>query len=57
MDVYSSNSVTKYINFYKIIKAKYAKYPLQFSTQTEKINQERIGGVFLISIQKKSFYY
>ena len=30
---------------------------LQFSTQTKKINQEGIGGVFLISIQKKTFYY
>ena len=26
---------------------------MQFSTQTEKINQERLGEVFLISIQKK----
>ena len=26
---------------------------MQFSIQTEKINQERISGVFLISIQKK----
>ena len=30
MGVYSSNSITKYINFYKIIKAKNAKYSLQF---------------------------
>ena len=26
---------------------------MQFSIQTEKINQERISGVFLISVQKK----
>ena len=30
MDVYSSNSITKYINFSKILKAKNAKYSLQF---------------------------
>ena len=57
MGVHSSSSITKYINFYEIIKAKNVKYPFQFSTQTEKINQERIGGVFLISIQKETFYY
>ena len=38
MDVYSSNSITKYTNFYEIIKEK-----------KQKINHECIGGVFLIS--------
>ena len=36
MGMYSSNSVTKYINFYKIIKAKNAKYPFAiFNTGRE----------------------
>ena len=53
MGVYSSESITKYINFYEIIKEKEQNIHLQFSTLTEKINQERVGGAFLISIQKK----
>ena len=51
--VYSSDSIIKYINFFDIIKEERGKYPLQFSTLTQKINQERIGGAFLIFIQKK----
>ena len=53
MGVYSSDSIIKYINFFDIIKEERGKYPLQFSTLTQKINQERIGGAFLIFIQKK----
>ena len=49
--------ITKYINFYKIIKEKEQNIHLLFSTLAEKINQERVGGAFLISIQKKTFYY
>ena len=47
MLVYLSDSVTKYINFYNIIKEKRAKYPFGI------FNQEHIGGAFLIFIQKK----
>ena len=47
--------ITKYINFYKIIKEKEQNIHLLFSTLAEKINQERVGGAFLISIQKKTF--
>ena len=46
MGVYSSNSITKYINFYEIIKAKNAKYPFAiFNTDRENKPQEHIGGV------------
>ena len=51
MLVYLSDSVTKYINFYNIIKEKRAKYPFGI------FNQEHIGGAFLIFIQKKTYYY
>ena len=57
MGVYSSDSIIKYINFYNIIKEKRAKYPFTiFITDREK-KQERIGGAFLIFIQKEIFYY
>ena len=52
MGVYLSDSITKYIKFFNITKEK--KIHLQFSTLTEKINQERIGGAFLTIIQKKT---
>ena len=36
MGVYSSDSITKYINFYEIIKEKRAKYPFAiFNTGRE----------------------
>ena len=47
MLVYLSDSITKYISFYNIIKEKKAKYPFEI------FNQEHIGGAFLIFIQKK----
>ena len=55
MGVYSSESIKKYINFYNIIKEKRAKHPFAiFNTgRAEKINQERIGGAFLIFIQQR----
>ena len=40
MGVYSMDNVTKYINFYEIVKL------LQFSIQIIIINQELTGGVF-----------
>ena len=49
MGVCSSDSITKYINFYDIIKEKKAKY--QFSvlnTDQKKKKQEHIDGTFLI---------
>ena len=56
LDVYSSDSIRKYINFYDIIK-KEQNNDLQFSTPTEKIKQECIGGAFLIFIEKKIYFY
>ena len=53
MGVYSSYSITKYINFYDIIKEIRAKYP----TPREKINQEHIGRAFLMFMQKKNYCY
>ena len=55
--VYLSDSITKYINFYNIIKEKIAKYPFAIFNTDRKNNQERIGGAFLIFIEKKIFYY
>ena len=56
MGVYSSDSITKYINFWDL-KKKEQKIHSQFSTPTEKINQEHNGGTFLIFIQKKIYSY
>ena len=56
LDVYSSDSIRKYINFYDIIKKEQNNH-LQFSTLTEKIKQERISGAFLIFIEKTIYFY
>ena len=57
MGVYSLESITKYINFYYIIKEKRVKYPFAISTQTEKINRELTGGAFLIFNQEKMLLF
>ena len=56
LDVYSSDSIRKYINFYDIIKKEQNNH-LQFSTLTEKIKQERISEAFLIFIEKTIYFY
>ena len=56
MGVYSSDSITQYINLYNIKKIEQHIH-LQFSTPTEKINQEHNGGAFLIFIHKKIYCY
>ena len=56
MGVYSSDSITKYVNFYNI-KKKEQNIHSRFWTTTEKINEEHIGGAFLIFIQKKFYCY
>ena len=57
MGIYSSNYITKYINFYEIIKEKKCKYPFAIFNMERNNNQGCTGGVFLISIQKKAFCY
>ena len=46
MRTFSIDSVTKYIDFYSIIKNRNAKYLLQYLTRLKKMNQEHTGGVF-----------
>ena len=56
MGVYSLDSITKYVNFYNI-KKKEQSIHLRFWATTEKINEEHIGGAFLIFMQKKIYCY
>ena len=56
MGVYSSDSITKYVNFYNI-KKKEQNIQSRFWTTAEKINEEHIGGAFLILIRKKIYCY
>ena len=46
MGTFSIDSITKYIDFYSIIKNRNAKYPLQYSICLKKTNLENTGGVF-----------
>ena len=55
MGVYSSDLITKFLNFYKDNKKSITHS--KFSTVTEKISQQHIGGSFLIFTQKKIFYH
>ena len=56
MGVYLSDSVTKYINFYNIIKVRTAKYPFAiFNIDRE--NEPGSTSSFLDIIQRKTFYY
>ena len=58
MAVYSSDSITKYINFYDIIKGKRAKYPFAiFNNNRENKPGTHCGGAFLIFIQKGIYFY
>ena len=52
MGVYSIDSITRYINFYEIIKKKEIKnILLQFLILTNTIKQEHTGGVLCIFTQ------
>ena len=44
--VHSSNSITRYISYYKIIREKCVATHSVFSPTTEPINLEDIGGAF-----------
>ena len=45
MGTYSIDSITKYINFYEIIKKEMGNIHLQYLTQIKKMNQVFTGGV------------
>ena len=53
MGVYSMDSVTKYINFYEIIKKEMVNIHLQYLIQKDMLKQECIGGVLWTFTQKK----
>ena len=57
MGVYLSDSITKYLDFYDIMKQKKRKISTYNFQHRQKINQECIGGAFLIFICKKTYYY
>ena len=57
MGTYSIDSMTRYINFYEIIKRRNAKYPLQYLILTKKMNQMFTGGVSLIFNQQAIYFY
>ena len=58
MDTYSIDSITKYINFYEIIKQRNPKYPFAvlISILIKKTNQVFIGGVLWTFIQKITYF-
>ena len=53
--VHSSNLITRFINYFRIIKEKDRQYP--YLIQTDQINLECNDGAFLIFIQKQSCFY
>ena len=55
--VHSSNSITRFTNYFRIIIKKAINTLLLFLIQTEQINLEHTGGAFLIFIQKQSSFY
>ena len=56
MGVYSMDSITKYINFYEIIKRKQmVNIHLQSLIQKDILKQECIGGVLWIFTRPKKF--
>ena len=46
MGTYSIDSITKYIDFYQIIKKTNAKYPFAIFNTDNIMNQASTGGVF-----------
>ena len=54
---YSLDSITKYANFYDIIKGKIAKYPFAIFNTDRENKPGTHCGAFLIFIQKKIYCY
>ena len=57
MGVYSSDSITKYINFCDIIKEKRAKYQFTIFNTDRENKPETHWWSFLDIYQKKTYYY
>ena len=57
MGVYSMDSITRYINFYEIIKKEMENIHLQFLILINTINQALIGGVLWIFTPQKIYNY
>ena len=57
MGVYSSNSITKYINFYDIIKEKRAKYLFAIFNTDRENKKGTHWSSFLDIHQKKIYFY
>ena len=56
MGTYSIDSISKYINFYEIIKKEMLYIHSQFLIQIKKINLAFTGGVFGILIQRIIYF-
>ena len=56
MGTYSIDSITKYINFYEIIKKRNAKYPFTIFNTGKENELAFTGGVLLIFIQKIIYF-
>ena len=57
MGVYSMDKITRYINFYEIIKGKNSNILLQYLIQTIMTNQKNTGGVLWIFAPQKTYFY
>ena len=57
MGTCSIDSITRYINFYEIIKKRNAKYPFAIFNTDKKMNQAFTGGVLWIFTQKITYFY
>ena len=55
MGTYSIDSITRYINFYEIIKQR--NIHLQYLMLTKKMNQVFTGGISSIFNQKTIYFY
>ena len=56
MGVCSMESITRYINFYEIIKPKMVNVLFQYLIRTNITNQEQTGGILWIFIPKKLIF-
>ena len=58
MGVYSIDKITRYINFYEIIKKKKTvNILLQYLIRTNLTNQEHAGGVLWIFTPRRTYFY
>ena len=57
LGVYSMDSITRFNNFYEIMKNEMKNVHLQFLILINTINQALIGGVLWVFTSKKIYYY